>query len=259
MNMQRMKKVALSVALAGGVATTAGAYAADLNSIIKTGQAKVAANQQSQARVDAIADDTDSRLADYKQTNKQIENVQMYNTQLEKSISNQKEAMGELEQSIKDVVVMQRQMGPLAEKMIAALENFIALDMPFRMDERNARIEQLRANLTDPKFSTSERFRQVLEAYKIEDNYSRFIDTYTDTINVNGTDREVNILQIGRISLLAQTKDNEVSMAWNKEAKTWEPLTDSAYRSAIVKGVRIAKKQAVIEVMELPVEAPEAE
>lgn len=255
--MQRMKKVALSVALAGGFATS-GAYAADLNSIIKTGQAKVAANQQSQQRVDAIADDTDSRLADYKQTNKQVENVRMYNTQLEKSIANQMTAMTELEQSIKDVVVMQRQMGPLAEKMIASLEQFVALDMPFHVEERNARIEQLRANLVDPKFSTSERFRQVLEAYKIEDNYSRFIDTYTDTINVNGTDREVNILQIGRVALLAQTKDNEVSLAWDNAARQWAPV-DSGYRGTIVKGVRIAKKQAVIEVMELPVAAPEAQ
>jgi len=256
--MQRMKKVALSVALAGGVATSAGVYAADLNSIIKTGSAKVAANQQSQERVEAIADSTDERFDDYKQTNKRIENVRLYNAQLEKTIRMQEESMQQLDQSIKDVVVMQRQMPPLAERMITSLEQFVALDMPFRLDERNTRIEQLRANLVDPKFSVSERFRQVLEAYKIEDNYSRFIDTYTDTINVDGTDREVNILQVGRIALLAQTKDNEVSLVWSKADKAWTQITDSDYRSTIVKAVRIAKKQAVIEVLELPVAAPEA-
>jgi hypothetical protein len=63
---------------------------------------------------------------------------------------------------------------------------------------------------------------------------------------------------VGRIALLFQTTDLAVSGHWNKDTGAWEALDSSAYRSAIQNGIRMANKQASIDLLMLPIAAPEA-
>ena len=78
-------------------------------------------------------------------------------------------------------------------------------------------------------------------------------------MEIDGVDREVEFLQVGRIALLYQTTDTELSGAWDQRSRAWVPLDRGEYRSAIRKGLRIAAKQASIDLMNLPVAAPEAQ
>jgi hypothetical protein len=98
----------------------------------------------------------------------------------------------------------------------------------------------------------------VLELYSIELQYGRGIEAYTDTIELGGADREVDILRIGRVALVYQSTDGAESGAWNKDSQSWEELSAGDYAAAVRKGVRIAKKQATIELLNMPVSAPEA-
>jgi hypothetical protein len=74
---------------------------------------------------------------------------------------------------------------------------------------------------------------------------------------VNGQDREVNILQVGRISLMYQTTDTELAGGWDASQNAWVPL-DNSYRNALLKGFRIVRKQASLDIINVPVQAPEA-
>ena len=100
----------------------------------------------------------------------------------------------------------------------------------------------------------------VLLGYRmrIELEYGRKIDTYKDTIAVGGEPREVDILRVGRIALLYQTPDQRSAGFWNPTQGGWEPLEGNAYRGAIRQGMRMANKQASIELLTLPVAAPGA-
>ncbi len=229
-----------------------------LNSVLSVGQAKTTAAQKSQKRINKIADETATLLQEFKTINKQIEGLQVYNTQLEKQIANQLEVIKDLETSIDNVTVIERQIQPLILRMLDGLEQFVALDVPFHMDERRDRLDMLRNNQERADISVAEKFRQVLEAYKIEAEYGRKLDTYRDTLNVGGQEREVNILRVGRIALMYQTTDTELSGAWDQRQRAWVELNSGEYRSAILKGIRIAKKQATIDIMNLPILAPEA-
>ena len=75
---------------------------------------------------------------------------------------------------------------------------------------------------------------------------------------LGGADREVDILRIGRVALVYQSTDGAETGAWNKDAQSWEELSAGDYATAVRKGVRIAKKQATIELLNMPVSAPEA-
>lgn len=258
MKTQQLKAVALSAALSAGMFAGGVQAETSVNAILKVGEAKTAQAVSSQKRIDKIADDTSQLLADFKVVNKQIEGLRVYNSQLEKQIANQLEVITQLEASIENVTIIERQIQPLILKMLEGLEQFVELDVPIYKQERLERVAQLRNIQERTDITVAEKFRQVLEAYKIESEYGRKIDTYEDTLEINGQEREVNILLVGRIALMYQTKDTELSGAWDQSQRQWVPVDSGEYRSAILKGIRIAKKQASIDIMNLPIVAPEA-
>lgn len=259
MKKQRVKAVAVATMV---TATTffGGKVFADqaLNNIFEVQKSKVSAGLQSQGRIDKLQEQTDALLQEFKTVNKQIEGLRVYNSQLEKQIASQLEVIKDLEESIDNVTVIERQIQPLVLRMLDALTQFISLDMPFHLDTRNGELEKVTNNMDSPNFSVAEKFRQVLDLYKIEAEYGRRISTYEDSLNLGGSEREVNILQVGRIALLYQTKDTKLSGAWDARQGQWIPLSAGEYRSAILKGIRIANKQASTDILELPILAPEA-
>lgn len=258
MKKQRLKAVALTTVLSAGTLLGSVAMADQtLDEVLQVSQAKTTLARDSQTRIDRLAQETEDLLAEFRQVNKQIEDTRVYNSQLEKTIAAQLATIRELDESIENVTVIERRIQPLILRMLEALEQFVRLDKPFHLQERLDRIDMLRTNMDRADISVAEKFRQVLEAYKIESDYGRFIEAYRDTLEVDGQEREVNMLRIGRVSLIYQTTDTELSGAWNPIEGRWEVLDDS-YRNQILKGLRIARNQAAKDIMFVPVQAPEA-
>lgn len=253
------RKAILAAAVSVAALLGASATNADtLSDIFRVSQASTDASQASQKKVDKLADETRNLLQEYKTVMKQVDGLKVYNQRLEKQIANQGKRITAIDRSIDEVTVIQRQITPLVIRMIDALDQFVSLDKPFHMQERQDRIAFLRANLDRADVTTAEKFRQVLEAYKIESEYGRKIDTYKDTINIDGTEREVNVLRVGRIALLFQTTDLAQSGYYDSASKAWTTLDSGEYSTAIRDGIRMANKQASIDLLVMPIAAPEA-
>jgi len=258
--MHRFKNVLIAALVSTGalLGTVAAVQASTLDSILDVGEAKNKAAKKSQIKIDRLADETRDLLGDYKTVTKQIDGLKVYNTRLQRQIDNQLARIGQIDESIDQVTIISRQMTPLVIRMIDGLEKFVELDVPFHMGERQKRIAFLRANLDRSDVSIAEKFRQVLEAYKIENEYGRKIDAYKGSVEIDGTERDVNFFRVGRIALLYQTTDTEISGAWDQRSRSWVSLDRGEYRNAIMKGLRIARKEASIDLLSLPVAAPEA-
>jgi hypothetical protein len=115
----------------------------------------------------------------------------------------------------------------------------------------------VRSSLAKPKVTASEQVRQVLEAYNIEAEYGRKVDTYPQTISIDGNNLEVNVLVVGRVGMFYQTKDERSSGRWNNEIGEWESLPNS-YTKAIRDGIRMAKKLTPVDMLMMPVIKGEA-
>jgi hypothetical protein len=256
----RLNRAVVAALLSAAVfpAAAAAEQAASLDAVLKVGEAKNDDARKSQVRIDRLADETLDLLNDYKTVMKQIDGLEVYNARLQRQIDNQQERIAEIDDSIDQVTVISRQMTPLIIRMIDGLEKFVELDVPFHMEERQQRIAFLRSNLDRSDVSVAEKFRQVLEAYKIENEYGRKIDAYKGSVEIDGAERDVNFLRVGRVALLYQTTDTEISGAWDQASRMWVPLERGAYRNAIMKGLRIARKEASIDLLNLPIPAPEA-
>ena len=260
MNMHRLNKLCIAALAVGSLLGAASLSQADeaLQAILQVGQDKNVAAKKSQGKIDKLAEETRALLQDYKTVNKQIDGLKVYNTRLQKQIDNQLLRISDIENSISQVTVIQRQMMPLVIRMIDGLEQFVELDVPFHIDERRRRVAFLRGNLDRSDISVAEKFRQILEAYKIENEYGRKIDAYKGSVEIDGVERDVNFFRVGRVALLYQTTDTDVSGAWDQAARSWVQLDSGEYRNAIMKGLRIARKEASIDLLNLPIAAPEA-
>ena len=240
-----------------GVLFFSSSIAANLEQVQTVGEEKIKEHQKSQEKIDKIVSGAQERLIQYRSLLKQIEGLEAYNTQLSTQVASQENLIQRFDQSIAQVALIERQMSPLVTKMADSLAQFIELDLPFHMEERQERIAFIQDNLVAANVDVAEKFRQVIEAYQIENEYGRKIDSYQDIINLNGVDHEVDILRIGRIAMVSQTKDTNISARWNNDNKTWEVLDNTTYRNAIRYGIKMAKKQASIDILTLPIEAPE--
>ncbi|MEO2268599.1 DUF3450 domain-containing protein [Pseudoalteromonas pernae] len=210
----------------------------------------------SQTKIDNIADNMQTRLQKFKALNKEIDGLSVYNAQLNKQISNQVEEMANLNASMDQVSVIERQITPLMLRMIEGLEQFVSLDVPFLEQERAQRVAHLRKLMDRADVASSEKFRRVLEAYQVEVDYGRTIEAYTSLLSVDGVEREVDFLRIGRLELIYLTRDGKQAGAWDKDTKQFVKLDDSTINQ-INKGLRIARKQLAPDMLTLPIQAAE--
>ena len=229
-------------------------HSSDMESVLEVGRDNQQLSAKSQSLIDSTERQTDKIVNEWKAVSKQVEGLKLYNAQKRIQIQAQLDLMDKLDEQLVQVVVMQRQIPPLAQKMLDSLESFISLDTPFRKEERQNRIDLVRSSLAKPKVTASEQVRQVLEAYNIEAEYGRKIDTYESTLD-DGT--VVNILVIGRIGMFYQTKDEQSSGRWNNETGEWDELPGS-YRKPIRDGIRMAKKLAPTDMLMMPIVKGEA-
>lgn len=253
----RVRTVVLSAVAAGAVLFSAGtAGATELKEILDVGVSNNKMAQESQKRIDKTVDQIDGLVSKYKSVLKTIEGLRIYNAQLQRQIDLQNREMADLSDSIKRVTYVKRQITPLMIRMVNALEVFINMDLPFKKAERLAGIERLKELMDNPSVDASEKFRSVFEAYQIESDYGRIPEAYSDKVNVNGNDLEVDVLHIGRVALVYQTRDGKISGMWDKEIKDWVVLDDS-YRKSINVALKVAKKQAAADkLLRLPIDAP---
>ncbi|PIE40799.1 MAG: hypothetical protein CSA49_06610 [Gammaproteobacteria bacterium] len=225
---------------------------------IQTMERSYSSSARSQQRINRLDDEARQLLEQYRVVTRQTENLQVYNQQLQILIKSQLQEMQSIQQQIEEIEVTQQEITPLMLRMVDSLEQFIALDVPFLPTERQQRLEKLKVTLNRADVSVSEKFRQVIEAYQIENDYGRTIEAYRAELKgPQGDARTVDFLRIGRVALYYQTLDGTEMGVWDKLSGQWQPL-DSQYRSAINKGLRIARKQAAPDLLVLPVEAPVA-
>jgi len=232
--------------------------AAPLEAIQKEGDKKIVEADKSQKKIDIIVEGAQGRLIQYRSLIKQVEGLKTYNVQLNTQITSQEDLIKKFDESISQVALIERQMSPLVSKMADSLEEFIELDLPFHMTERRERIAFIHENLLAADIDVAEKFRQIIEAYQIENEYGRKIDSYHDIVTLDGVEREVDVLRVGRIAMVCQTKDTRVSANWDNESKTWGVLDNVTYRNPIREGIKMAKKQASIGILTLPIDSPEA-
>jgi DNA-binding ferritin-like protein (Dps family) len=256
--MSKMKLSLVATALVGSLAFAGTSYAADPLEKIHAAEGQIhKAAAQSQEKIDSIQEQTQELIFEYRDVVAQIEINKVYNDHVAKLVAAQNEDIASLESQIAEIENTKRNVVPLMYRMIDMLEQFVAADIPVKLDIRQDRIAKLRDVMVNPNVSTSEKYRQVLEAYQIEKDYGSAVEAWQATETFEGSEPvTADFVHVGRIALIAQSKDLKNAWVWNNSSRSWQKVGDE-YLKDITKTIRMARKQAPLDLIKLPIFAAE--
>lgn len=219
--------------------------------VLSEGEALISDAQQSQQRIEQLDDATRDALTRYRQAIEQQEQLAGYNEQLRDMVAAQRQELADLQAQVATIEETQREVLPMLQRMVRSLEQFIALDLPFLQDERADRVGQIKTLMMRPEVTVAEKYRRVLEAYQIESDYGRTVETWRDGLEVDGSVRVVEFLRLGRLILFYQTLDGHSQGYWNATAKQWQALP-AGYHRTLEQGLKIARQQQTPGMLRLP-------
>ncbi len=207
--------------------------------------------EQSQQTIDQLSRDTRAMLEEYRSLRESSEHQAAYTRELELLDASQKTRIKSLQQQIAQARITRQRILPLIRSMADALETFVVLDLPFHQEERVGAVLQLKQRLDNPGLSVVARFRLLLEAYQLEQNYSATVEAWRGPLQLNDETLSVEYLRLGRAALYYQTLDREHSGYWHRQQQSWLPL-DNSHNRALSQAMRVARSETAPQLLELP-------
>ena len=215
------------------------------------------ASLTTQQSVDKLADQTSDMAQTYQLTLQSIDSLRAYNASIEGFIRKQKSEMDSIQGQMDGIDGTERAVIPMMEDMIESLDQFVHLDMPFLMAEREKRVDYLREMMLSVNVSNSEKYRKILEAYQIENDYGSSVQAYEEKISIGGVEKTVDFLRFGRVALVYQSRDEESRAYYDIVGKKWVAVGED-YRRAIRDGIKMARGQANLNLIHLPISTVKA-
>ena len=257
LNFDQCRQRGLSKLLVGLVLLLPSLLSADFDKAVDVLSESERQGVVSQQKIDHLDEQTRQAVFEYRALLKQNESLEIYAKQLQALLKDQSDEMTRKEEEIVRVKSFEREIIPLITRMVVALGRLLDNDIPFLLEERRNRVQKLNLMMAKANINIAEKFRRVLEAYQIEVDYGRNIETYRGQVrSVSGEDRTVNFLRVGRNVLIYETLDGSKRAVWDRASRQWQAVPDS-YSDMIRKAIRIARKQAAPDLLILPLAPPE--
>ena len=252
------KRTLIASTVMGALALGSSAIvSADPLTDLHTEEAKIhAAAAQSQEKINALFEQSQELLVEYRSVVDETENLKVYNDYIASLVADQQRAIDSLQRQIDSIEATKQGIVPLMFRMIDSLDAFIDLDIPINLAERKERVERLRDVMSNSDVTVSEQFRQVIEAYQIENEYGGKIASYQGTLNAGGQDVTVDFFNLGRTALLALSLDQTSAWVWDNDARSWQQLGDE-YLKPVVDAVKMAQGIIPADLIKLPIKAAE--
>jgi len=241
------------------IAISGSVFAQTVDQVLQADQRRLNLAQQSQERINSVVEGTRSLEDQYRAINKEIDGLKVYNRLMRAQVDGQTATLEDIGLSMDQVDVINRQIFPLMLQMIDGLEQSVKLDVPFLMDERTGRVNNLKEIMSRSDVSVAEKFRKVMEAYQIENDYGTTIEHYKQSLTIDSATRAFNMLRIGRVGLYFQSDDTKVTGRWDATAKDGDGayVVDNSARNEVRKGLRVARQLIAPELINVPVSAAE--
>lgn len=208
----------------------------------------------SQNRVSQLAQQTSDLLAEYRTVVRETESLKIYNDNLERVVMDQRAEVVSINEQLDGLEATNRGIVPLMLEMIDAFEKIVENDMPFRLEERRARVARLRDMMDQADVTASEKYRRVMEAYQGEMEYGRTTEAYSEALPTTG--QTVDFLRVGRTLLVYQSSDQVTTGWFNPATRAYEELPER-YRLQVKEGLAIARNEKAPNLVVLPVPGPE--
>lgn len=227
-------------------------YAANISDVQNRLQSINKNSAISQGKIDKLDSQTKDYLQEYRSLISKLNTLKAYSKQLDGEILSQDKKIKSLQEQIDSIEETKQAIFPLQENMVKTFGEFISLDTPFLVSERKKRANDLKSLLEQSDVSLSEKYRRIMEAYKVEYDYSNNIEAYRDDLNINGENVKVDFLRIGRVGLYYLSLDGLQGGYYDNSSKSFKSL-EAKYIKNVKQALKIAKKHSAPDVLILPI------
>jgi hypothetical protein len=210
---------------------------------------------QAQEQVNEVRERTQDAAGRYAQAMADADSLERFNAQLQEQVNGQEEEIASIEQQLLQIETTNREVQPLMQQMVDTLVRFVELDVPFLLEERTTRVEELKNIMGRADVTVSEKYRRILEAYQIELEYGRTLSAYEGRLGTGADARTVEFAQLGRVSLMYRTLDGSETGYWDRDKKDW--VVDESYKEAVEEAIRVARRDGAADLLTVPVPAPQ--
>ena len=205
-----------------------------------------------QNKIDELDIESKKIYFDYKDTLNEFNSLKNYDDQLSQIINAQILEIASIDDQLDSLDSINIDILPLLKRMVDSLNKFISLDIPFLIDERQSRLNDLDKLIIRADVTTAEKFRNIFEAYQLEANFGKTIESYQGFLNIEGNERAVDYFRLGRLGLYYRTPNGRETGFWNTNTKKWVHK-GSSLDDEIKSALDIANRQAPPNFIKLPV------
>ena len=188
---------------------------------------------------------------EYKDTLNEYKSLKNYDDQLSKIIDSQLIEIKSISEQLDSLDDINIDILPLLKRMIDALRLFIEVDIPFLLDERVARVNNLDELILRSDVTTAEKYRKVFEAYQIESDFGKTIENYSSYIILDNQEIAVDYFRLGRLGLFYRTPDGDETGYWDSAQETWVHVGNDLDKD-IKSALDISNRQAPPNFITLP-------
>lgn len=239
----------IAAALIAGLAIPAHAQ---LREALSVGEQATRKAEQVQDQINQLDDERSDMVREYRTLLQRRDAAELFARQQALVVQSQREEIASLTEQLGSIDDITAQTVPMLLGMVEDLKMFVAADLPFKKDIRDARIEALEAVMQAPDVTSSEQYRLIMEAYSAEMEYGRTVSTWQETINIDGNPTNVDMFLYGRVAYVYVTPNGKAAR-YDRATGEWVPLPGS-FVADIQQAIRVAQGKAQQVVLFAPVQ-----
>lgn len=227
------------------------ASAATLEDNVKAMQATNAEAGAAQKNIVNLQSETQAMVEEYKRLTQTVDYQDQYTQEITDRLAVQEKDLASLRAQLASRQITQQRIVPLMRSMGDALEQFVALDLPFHQEERLARVIKVKRQISSTAVPLQDKYRALLEAFQQELEFGRGIEAWRGELKLGEENLTVEYLRLGRTAFYFQSMDGERSGYWDRAYKQWVEVPRE-YGEDIKHGLRIARNQQAPQLLALP-------
>jgi hypothetical protein len=198
--------------------------AQDAKQLADTVSKTVDMHRDTQKQQQAWAEEKSDLGARYRSAKAQVEYLEKKKGFEEKEVSELEKGIAELDRRMIESVRLTESLQDSLNAVVDHLEAWVNRDVPFLMEERQARIASVRQAIAKPDVTPAEKLRRVLEALQVEANYGNLADVSQEKIVVGGEDVYADIVRVGRVSIFWRSPDGKRAGEYDRGSQSWVEL-----------------------------------
>jgi hypothetical protein len=207
--------------------------------------------KKTQERQDEWAKEEAELLARYRTAQANVKYLGERKANEEKKVLALEERIAELERRLEETTRLKNSLQDTLNVVYARLDDWVSRDLPFLIDERDARLVFLKNELARPDVSGAEKLRRVLETLQIEAMYGGTVEVTQDQIAIASDTLYVDVLRLGRVSIFWRTTDGKRVGEFDRAGNEWIELPGK-YNRAIGDAMEMASRMRPVELIALP-------